>query len=83
MFSPSLTKVPSTSLGCDLAVKQVAYASGYLIRPLFEYSSMSLDTARHVPSFSDRPGLRMLGREAVRIIYVRVFSRLQIGYIER
>ena len=26
MFSPSLTKVPSTSLGCDLAVKQVAYA---------------------------------------------------------
>ena len=35
VFSPSLTKVPSTSLGCDLAVKQVAYGkSGFLLPAL-------------------------------------------------
>ena len=37
MFSPPLTKVPSTSLGCGLAVKQVAYASGSSC-PLFGFS---------------------------------------------
>ena len=35
VFSPSLTKVPSTSLGCGLAVKQVAYGkSGFLLPAL-------------------------------------------------
>ena len=36
VFSPPLTKVPSTPLGCDLAVKQVAYAkSGFLLPALY------------------------------------------------
>ena len=34
MFSLTLTKVLLTSLGCGLAVKQVAYGSVFLIRTL-------------------------------------------------
>ena len=36
MFSPALTKVPSTSLGCGLAVNRVAYASGSLLPAVFD-----------------------------------------------
>lgn len=38
MFSLTLTKVLLTSLGCGLAVKQVAYGGVFLIRtPSFDF----------------------------------------------
>ncbi len=38
VFSPSLTKVPSTSLGCGLAVKQVAYARERVLLPALSFN---------------------------------------------
>ena len=40
VFSPSLTKVPSTSLGCGLAVKQVAYARERVLLPALSFNSI-------------------------------------------
>ena len=65
VFSPSLTKVPSTSLGCGLAVKQVAYGKSGSSCPLFILFSISRYGRQAVPIAFGCPGCVCAGCEAV------------------
>ena len=81
VFSPSLTKVPSTSLGCGLAVKQVAYGkSGFLLPALHFVLNIEVwPTGRSDPVFGC-PGCVCAGRKAVlKTVYLCPFLEGQIG----